>query len=184
MQSLLSPWSWGVSPSSVDVISKLEVLGTPYNLYIYGGFLTWTWPIIHFISSSSPLSGECEAELKFMSQIMPCSIRWPAVLSRSHPGAPPRVISVEQKTLLSPRKLKAFQKPCVRNWKETNIYSSIISQGWNPQLPSSSWGGRGIENQTAFYGDWWGTSVCLAMRVSKHHYQDRMPGWGSLRTKT
>lgn len=45
----LSPWSWGVLPSGMDVLANLEALQTPYYWHLWR-----VWSVIYSVSSPSP----------------------------------------------------------------------------------------------------------------------------------
>lgn len=99
-------------PLDTVVFTNPEALQTP-AIGINGGFLTQAWPIINSILSPSPLSrGRGGTEI-FKLLIMPWSSWWPP----PH-RSPPRVASLEQAVflvLLSLRRFREFQEPCVRS---------------------------------------------------------------------
>ena len=100
-QELLSPWSWGASPSQCGYVHQPRSSSNPMLLGFYGGFITQALSIINSIFSHSPFSQP--------SSRNPC-----------------RAVSLEQKTVLSPtrlppRELQGFQKLCVRNRDQRSI---------------------------------------------------------------
>lgn len=106
-------------PPDVDVSASPHVPGSPR----YGGFRGASprghhRPLTPFSALSLPTPRAWGAGLK-----IPCIIAACSFSDQPSPRGPPRVSSLQQKTLLSPRKLQGFQELWARNWGPLHRFS-------------------------------------------------------------
>ena len=104
------PGAWMSSPTQkLPELHTLRVCMEPSSCRHHGSLIPFptTLPFLEGgVKSSKPLS-------------------WLGLSGDQLPSrSPPRVGSLDQKTLLSPRKLQGFQEPCIRNWGSKTKYRS------------------------------------------------------------
>ena len=110
------PCTLGVCHSTwpLYMFTNLKVLQTLYFGDFYGSFITCVSSVINSIPTPFPFpkDGWCGESSKPL--IMASSFWWPAAILKQS-RSPPKVTSLEQKTLLSPGKSQGIWELSVRN---------------------------------------------------------------------
>ena len=124
LQELLPPWSWVLlHPGCAwNLEASLSESHTP-GILMEASSRRRDQSLTPFSALLKRMGIEAENS-KFL--IMACSFWWPDLIWETI-QSPPTVTSLEQETLLLPRKLQEFQEPCVMNLgQRPNIRTNML----------------------------------------------------------